>query len=420
MNDTALPQRMEAAERASTPWLARLRAHARAAFGGVPSRRLEAWKYSDLAAALAEPQIESDAARAPLTILGSGLCAFENGFYDEAASTLKAPDAIPLRRVLSDAASAFSGLIGTINPQRGHALVDLNTALMEDGLVLHVPAGRHAGAPIHLRFRWTADGAPEDRHLRLLVVLEEGASLTLVESHDGSPRFASLVTEFKLGPRAALTHVRLERLGRGARQAAVSLGAIEGNASYRGFYYAEGAQFARHEALFRLAGEGASLDIDGAFLAGEARHCDNTTLITHAVPKTTSRQAFRGVLTGDARGVYQGAVSVQPHAQGTDARQSSRALLLSHKALMATKPELEILADDVKCSHGATTGDLDADAVFFLRSRGIPEAEARALLIEAFLSESFSSIREGAIGTFIKSMMDEWLATHSGEVSHVE
>jgi Fe-S cluster assembly protein SufD len=420
--DMRFAQRMDAAQSASAPWLAQLREGARAQFSGLPTRRVEAWKYSDLSAALADAQIADAPVRPPLAVVGASLCAFENGVFDEAGSGLAEPDAVPLRRVLSDATSPFGALIGTINPQKSHALVNLNTALMEDGLVLHVSAGRHVEAPIHLRFRWTGEAAtaPEGRHLRLLVVLDEGASLTLVETHDGSPAFASLVTEFKLGPHAALTHIRMERLGAGARQSAVSLGALEANASYRGVYFSEGGQFARHEALLRLEGEGAQLAIDGAYLAAGRRHCDNTTVITHAAPKTTSRQAFRGVLAGEGRGVYQGAVSVRPHAQGTDARQSSRALLLSHKALIATKPELEILADDVKCSHGATVGDLDANAVFFLRARGIPEAEARALLIEAFLGEALASIPNAALATLAQSSVQEWLAEHAGKVSHVE
>jgi Fe-S cluster assembly protein SufD len=126
------------------------------------------------------------------------------------------------------------------------------------------------------------------------------------------------------------------------------------------------------------------------------------------------------VLAGEGRGVYQGKVTVSPKAQGTDARQSSRALLLSHKALIATKPELEILADDVKCVHGASVGDLDANAVFFLRSRGIPEAEARALLIEAFLGESLEAIPDEGLKTLVLSQVSDWLLAHAREVSHVD
>jgi Fe-S cluster assembly protein SufD len=422
--EARLMQRMSAAETPATPGLADLRKAALTAFGrsGLPTRRIEEWKYSDLARALADEQIPDETVKPPLAVLGARLAAFEDGVFDEAASRLESPDVVPLRRVLADPFSPFAELIGRTNPQKDHAVVNLNAALMEDGLVLHVPAGRKEDVPIHLRFRWGEAGttADEGRHLRILVVMDDGAHATLVESHDGNPGFVSIVTELKLAPRARLTHVRLERFGPGARQTAVSLGALGADAGYRGIYFSEGGQFVRHEALMRLEGERAEVVVDGAYLVAGTRHCDNTTVITHAVPRTTSRQAFRGVLAGEGRGVYQGKVTVSPKAQGTDARQSSRALLLSHKALIATKPELEILADDVKCAHGASVGDLDANAVFFLRSRGIPEAEARALLIEAFLGESLEAIPDEGLKTLVLSQVSDWLLAHAREVSHVD
>jgi Fe-S cluster assembly protein SufD len=155
-------------------------------------------------------------------------------------------------------------------------------------------------------------------------------------------------------------------------------------------------------------------------MVANSRHCDNTTVMEHAAPNATSNQVFRAVLAGSGRGVYQGCVKVAQAAQKTDARQLSRALLLSHKAEIVTKPELEIYADDVKCSHGATAGELDANALFFLRARGIPEAQARALLIEAFFGEALDKIEDEKLREAVSAGVEYWLTTHSGEASHVE
>jgi Fe-S cluster assembly protein SufD len=398
----------------AVPWLAALREAALGTFRGLPTRRIEAWKYSDLARAMEDEPAGASVPGAPLVLAGADQVLFEDGVLGAR------PDKVqPLRTVLADPMTPYAGMIGQINAQTDHALMQLNTALMEDGLIVHVPRGDQCETPLQIRFSWTGRET-DGRHLRLLFVLEEGAQLSLLETHDGAPSFASIVTEVKLGTGASLTHTRLERLGAGARQAAVTLGELGANATYRGFYLSEGGAFARHEALIRLAGEGAEARLGGAYLVAESRHCDNTTVLTHAAPKTLSRQAFRGVLSGAGRGVYQGAVSVRPDAQGTDARQLSRTILLSHKAEIATKPELEILADDVQCSHGATAGELDHNALFFLRARGIPEAEARALLVGAFLEEALLEIGEDGQRGLAAAAVANWLDRHAGEVSHVD
>ncbi len=329
---------------------------------------------------------------------------------------------MPLRQILADPATPFANKIGHVNPQRNHALLNLNTALMEDGLVLHVPAHTTLTAPLYIRYDWEGEEAraPEGRHLRVLVLLDEGAEATLVEAHTGTPGFSTIVSEVRLATGARLTHVRLDRLGVASRQSAITLGDLDSAASYKGFYLSEGGRFSRHEALLELTAKDAQAQIDGIYLVADRRHCDNTTVITHAGQETASRQSFRGVLAGDLRGVYQGCVRVRPDAQETDARQMSRTVLLSRQAEIAIKPELEILADNVKCSHGATAGELDAAALFFLRARGIPEAEARALLIEAFLGEALESLESESIRACAAAAVSNWLAIHAGEISHVE
>ena len=417
--ETAIARRGDAA-----PWADALRDRGRADFAalGFPNRRVEAWKYSDLAQALRETPAETGVARSPLLLPGAFIAALENGVLDAANSSFPKSWLTPLRPVLADGASPFAGHIGRINAQKDHAIVSLNAARMEEGFVLCVPKGEALQSPLHIRYNWRSEEAraPDGRHLRILIVLEEGATATVLESHDGSPGLATIVTELRLAANAQLTHIRVEQLGAASRQSAATLGEFGASSRYRGFYLSKGGHFCRHEALFELAGEGADVQIDGAFLVAEARHCDNTTVITHAAPHTASRQAFRGVLAGEARGAYQGCVKVQPQAQKTDARQMSRALLLSRKAAIATKPELEIFADDVKCSHGATAGEIDAAALFFLRARGIPEAEARALLIEAFLGEALATIESDSLRELAASAVEDWLRAHAGEVSHAE
>jgi Fe-S cluster assembly protein SufD len=408
----------------AAPWLGLLRERGRTDFiaRGLPSRRVEAWKYSDLARALSETAPEADNIRPSPILPGAYVVAFENGALDEANSALRDSGAHSLREIMADPASPFAAEIGQVNPQKDHAILNLNAALMEDGFMLRVPRGKKLDAPLHMRFNWQgrAARAPEGRHIRVVIVLEDGAEATLLESHAGSPGFATIVTELRLGANARLNHLRLERLGSAARQSAITLGELGEAARYQGFYLSEGGYFARHEALLKLAGEGAEAVIDGAYLASDARHCDNTTVLAHAAPRTVSRQSFRGVLGGRAKGVYQGCVKVEPDAQGTDARQMSRALLLSRHAEIATKPELEIFADDVKCSHGATAGELDAAALFFLRARGIPETEARALLVEAFLGQALDAIGSEPMRDMAAAAVQDWLGMHAGEVAHVE
>ena len=409
----------------AAPWLEALRNRGRAEFSarGLPNRRDEAWRYSDLARALADEPDFSGAADRPLPeIEGAHLVAFDDGVLNESLSQLAPAGAISLRPVLTDRDATPAAEIGRTNRQSDHPILGLNLALMEEGLVLTLPEGKILEKPIHLRFQWrgTDRPAPEGRHIRILIELQQGSQATILETHDGCPGFATIVSEVRLARSAALTHLRVERLGSAARQSAATLGELEEDAQYRGFYLSEGGHFCRHEALLKLAGEGAEARIDGAYLLAERRHCDNRTVLTHAAPRTQSRQTLHGVLGGQSRGVYQGCVRVEPLAQGTDARQMSRALLLSHSAEIATKPELEIFADDVKCGHGATAGELDAAALFFLRSRGIPEPEARALLVEAFLGQTLETIENGALRQLAARVTQDWLALHAGEVAHVE
>lgn len=408
----------------SAPWVGALRNQGSETFKtvGLPHRRLESWKYSDLSQALSKPSGTSVVPREPISLEDAYLAVFEDGILDLNQSSLPERSLLSLKDVLADTSSPFAATFGTINAkeQKDHPILSLNTAGMEEGLVLHLNEGEKLDRCLHLRFNWSAETANQTQghHIRLLVDLEKDAEATILETHSGTPGFATVVSEFRLAASARLTHVRIDRLGSTARQSAVTLGELAEAANYKGFYLSEGSHFCRHEALFELIGETANVDIDGAFLVSGSGHCDNTTIITHAAPDTTSRQAFRGVLSGVSKSAYQGCVKVQPIAQKTNAYQMSRALLLSPDARIATKPELEIFADDVKCSHGATAGELDMDALFFLRTRGIVEEEARKILVEAFLQEALETIDQPALADAAAAAIRDWLSLHATEVAH--
>jgi Fe-S cluster assembly protein SufD len=407
------------------PWARAVRDQATVAFGtqGLPNRRVEAWRYSNLAQALGDKPRPASPSRMAGDVAGAYDVVFEDGRL--AASPVTPPagaEILPLATVLADPSSPFAALIEGAAARRDHAILNLNASYLQEGVVIQVGKGVRLSEPIHLRFGWTeaAETNPATGHLHVVVVLDEGAQATLLETHVGAPGFATVVTDVAQADGSRLDHTRLELLGASARQTAVTSAVLARGARYRAFYLSEGAHFARHEALLELEGEEAEAILDGACLLAGSRHCDNTTVITHTAPHASSQQTFRSVLAGKARGVYQGCVKVRREAQQTDARQLSRALLLSPTAEMVTKPELEIFADDVKCSHGATAGELDEAALFFLRARGISEAEARAMLIDAFVSEALASIETESLRAAAASAVQDWLASNAGAAGHAD
>lgn len=407
--------------RPRAPWLGDLQAAGRDAFEarGLPTRRNEAWKYSDLSRALEPVPAPGGERGFAFSLPGAEVITVTDGIVSGQKSGIWQA----LSSALAEPSDIVKEKLGRINPQADHPMLGLNTALMEDGAVIRIPAGTTRERAIHLRFVWTgADAALHGHHLRVLVVLEEGAQARILETHEGpgASGLATIVTEIDLAPRAELHLTRMEALGAGARQSAVLTARIGREARLDGFHLSRGAAFSRFEVLASLAGAGAGLAFDGAYLVGEARHNDTTTVIEHAVPHTTSRQMFRGVLAGTARGVFQGRVVVKPGAQQTDAQQQSRAVLLSRRAEIDVKPELEIFADDVKCSHGATAGELDPAALFFMRARGIPEKEARALLVEGFLEQGMEALSDPELRAIAQAFVRDWLDAHAVEVTHAD
>lgn len=414
------------------PWLAALRDDAigRFAAAGFPTPALEAWKYTNLtrlartsfAAAPELSGIEGELL-APF-LLADGAAhrlVFLNGRYaPELSAVGRLPDGCTLTTLASAAAGDAEAIEGRLGPGEGDGdgLVALNTALMRDGLVLRLAPGAVVDKPIHA-IHYTAaaidgaDAAPAAVHARSLVVAGAGARATVVECHagdGGNAYWTNSVTEIELADGAAIDHVKLQAEGDAAFHTGLVRVSLGRDTAYSGLVLSTGARLARNETRVAIVGEGAECSLFGGALVRGRQHADNTTEIDHRAGHAVSRQLFKNVVDDRARSVFQGRVLVRPDAQLTDASQSNRNLLLSREAVADSKPELRIFANDVKCSHGATVGDLDRDALFYLRSRGIDAAGARALLIAAFAAELVAAVAADDVRAYLQGAVDGWLA----------
>ncbi len=336
---------------------------------GIPHRRIEAWKYSDLRSTIDDDQVtHSGTADWTLDVVPEGV-----ELFDLAKHGAPPPDWVSTHLGLLHGASAMEVA---------------SLAFAAGGLALRV--SRRIAQPVRLAL--SGHG-----HARLLVVLEDNASLTLVEIQQDSGGLRNIGTEFVLGAGSRLDHIRLAE----AAEDAVSIGSIAVSVASRAAYHAHytnfGARLARVDADIVLNGEGASAHLSGTDVLSDATHSDVTTHVDHAVGNTQSTQLFKKVAGGKARSVYQGKVTVRTGANGSDSRQTAKGLLLSERAEIDLKPELEIFADDVKCAHGAAVGDLDTDSLFYLQSRGIPESQARNMLVHAFVADALDGIADEAL-----------------------
>ena len=332
---------------------------------GVPHRRIEEWKYSDLKSALGEAGVGAVVAQWLVGNLPSGVEVFDLAQNNPPAEI---PD-----WVREHFAAATS-----------NAMSSASLALSSGGVAFRVPKGAQIAELLKVNF--TGPG-----HVRGLLVLEEDASLTLVEGV-GIADFRNVGFEIVLGEGASLDHVRISPDGGEAvlvEEAAVHVAA---RAIYRAHFAGFGSKLSRMELEIALEGEGARAHLSGVSVLDGKRHSDVTTHVIHRVGNTNSTQLFKHVAGGGSRAVYQGKVTVAKGANGSDSNQSAKALLLGDGAEADLKPELEIFADDVKCAHGAAVGDLDAESLFYLRARGIPEHEARGLLLHAFLEDAVAQI----------------------------
>jgi Fe-S cluster assembly protein SufD len=275
------------------------------------------------------------------------------------------------------------------------AFTALNTALMQDGAVVHVPKGVTAATPIQLLFLSDDEAAGGATHPRILLVIEPGAQATVIEQYaaaGGRHYFTNTVAEAWVGEGATLHHFRLQQEARDAFHVGTFVAHQERDSHLVSFSFATGADLSRINVYAGLHGQGCGATLNGLYMLGGSQHCDHQTRIEHAQPDCYSRELYKGVLDDASHGVFNGKVYVHPIAQKTDGKQTNNTLLLSERARIDTKPQLEIFADDVKCTHGATVGRIDETALFYMKSRGIPNAEARKLLTYAFAAEVLETI----------------------------
>jgi Fe-S cluster assembly protein SufD len=400
-------------------WLAEGRRAALARFEalGLPTARHEEWRFTSLAAlggtAFARAPAGDPALAAPLlagTAPGAPRLVFVNGRLSPA---LSARGALPRGAILSSLAEALREAPEQVRPHLGrlarpddHAFVAANGALFEDGGFVLLPRGTEVDVPLALVFVADARGGAAAIHPRTLVVAEAGARATVEEVFVGSgPSLTNAVTELVLAEGAQVEHVRVQ--GEGPEAFHVGSVHVEqgAGAALAAHAFSLGARLARSELRARLVGEGAKVAANGLYMADGARVADAFSWVEHAAPRCTTTESYKGILDGTARGVFAGRIRVLPGAQKTVAHQMSSSLLLSEDAIVDAKPQLEIFADDVKCGHGGTVGQLDPAALFYLRSRGLPDAEARSLLIWGFASEMVGLVGAPSLRARVKNLV---------------
>ena len=398
-------------------WLMQLRARALERVGvlTVPTTRDEDWRFTDLSAftrqswhpAQGMPQLDAgDLERLSLPeaaarlVFVDGRYAAQHSFNHAGLSVGNLPEGMSLH------GAALEAHLGRHAGFEKDAFTALNTAFLHDGALVVVPRNAAPKGPVQLLFISTqADAAS---YPRCLVVAEPGSELTLIEDYvalHGGAGFTGAVTEMALADNAQINHVRVQRDSTAAFHIGTCAVTLAHASRYRAVSVALGARLSRYNLNVVLAEDGAECSIDGLALIGGTQLADSHTLIDHARPHGISRQLHKCIVDGAAHAVFNGQIMVRPGAQRTDSAQSSRNLLLSGKARVDTKPQLEIFADDVKCAHGATVGQLDADEVFYLRSRGLSDAAARTLLTYAFGAEVIDRIGVASLRTRLEQAM---------------
>jgi Fe-S cluster assembly protein SufD len=407
-------------------WLRSLRAEAAARFAeqGLPSTRQEEWRYTNLAPLAKLPfelpgrepaSVTREAVEALcFPVFACSVFVFVDGRFRPELSSPRALSGSlrveSLAELRSSAPERLAGRLGRLADLKRHAFAALGTACLDDGACLFVPRETQGVQPIHIV--QLASGVAPDRvcHPRLLVVAEPWSRVTVIQdfvSLAGAPGLSNAVAEISVGQGATVDLVLLQRENAASFHVSNLEVRIGRDARFAAHTLTLGGGFVRNDLNAVLEEEGASLALEGLSVAGGSTLVDHHTVVDHAVPHGESRQRYKGVFGGRARGVFRGRVLVRPDAQKTNAEQSSANILLGEGAEIDAKPQLEIWADDVKCSHGATVGRLDENALFYLRSRGIDEAAARDLLVQGFAAEVLASLPSPALAQGLTELLRE-------------
>jgi Fe-S cluster assembly protein SufD len=417
-----------------TDWLAPVRRQAMERFRelGFPTTRLEDWKYTNVrplagtAFRSASPYrpdgLSAESLKRRLLTPGAGpVLAFVDGAF---APDLSKKNSVPEGVLVLSLAEAMARHREKIEPSltrlantQEHAFTALNTAFLRDGACLIVPDGKVVEEPVEVVFLSRAgEGDPVVSHPRLLIVAGARSQVTVLESYAGvgdGCAFSNAVTEIDAGAGAVVEHYKIQRENIRTFHVATIRADLGRDATYTSHSISEGAALARNDLDIRMNEEGGDCTLNGLYIVSGKQHVDNHTLVDHAKPHCSSRELYKGVLAGSARGVFDGKVIVRPDAQKSDARQVNSNLLLSDQALVDTKPQLEINADDVKCAHAATIGQLDPEAIFYMRSRALSLDQARTLLIHGFVHEMIDKIRIGCLRTGLEGFLYGRLGRHA-------
>jgi Fe-S cluster assembly protein SufD len=392
---------------------------------GFPTTRQEEWRATNIApiasTAFGRPAAAAVAPSAlePYLLDGAILhrVVMVNGRFSPALSSLAGlPAGVTVTSLRESfdrtgGRDAASALLPGVEGQT--ALVDVNLAFVEDGVVIDVAPKAVIAEPIHILSIASVDGPPAMICPRVLVRAGEQSEVSLVESYAGvstGVAFTNAVTQIVLAPSAVVDHVKFQREPATAFHLASIFVRLERAATFTSHAVTLGGRIARNDIIATLAGEGAECTLDGLYVADGDALVDTHTTIDHAQPHCPSHEVYKGILSGRARAVFNGKIIVRQDAQKTDAKQTNKALLLSDEAQINTKPQLEIFADDVKCTHGAAIGQLDEDAMFYLQARGISALEARNLLIHAFAGEVLDGVKEEVVRERAMRLLEEKLS----------
>ncbi|MBC01519.1 MAG: Fe-S cluster assembly protein SufD [Rhodobacteraceae bacterium] len=407
--------------------VAKLRTKAFDAFraAGLPHRRVEEWKYSDLRArlkdvpAFAARRSEADA-KAVLASAGEAYASVEryrlvivDGHYHPELSDVAAlaADGVTVRPFAEALAADGDALLDLPAVARDDAAVGLNAIFCADGLDLAIADNTKLTKPVEIVHVSGAEAASTGE--RVLIRAGEKSEAVILQTFvgGGEGTFSNTLTDIRAGKGAGLTVARLQAEASGTTHVATATLTLAEEAHAKLICAGIGSGFARHQSFVAFDGENARADLLGITMVRDRQHVDQTLVVDHAVPHCESREIFKTVVDDGAKGVFQGKIIVRPHAQKTDGQMMTQSLLLSENADMSLKPELEIFADDVQCAHGATSGQIDEDLLFYLRARGIPEKEARTLLVLAFLSEAVEEINDEIVIEAFEGRIKDWLST---------
>ena len=422
LSQSFIDQHGDAEFGATVPWLDGLRKEGIESFAssGLPTPSVEEWKYTNL-----KVLEKLDVARtteaaaidpAELTWLPADLAThklvFVNGHYNQELSAIgDLPDGVrvlSLAEAMTSDADLMAEHLGQIGGFEDAPVLALNTAFIEDGFVIIVE-NTELENPIEVVFVSQTD-ASNSNHPRNLILAKDNARMTILERHLGEGSYlANHGFEVSVAGSSHVKHYRLlEDSATGINLSTVKA-RVGKDSIYDSFVLSIGGQLSRSEIHVACEEPGAHTNLNGVYIVRDSQHIDNTTLIDHLVPNTTSKETYKGALDDKARGVFQGAIVVAEGADGTDGQMSNKTLLLSDESEIDSKPQLEIYADDVKCAHGFTTGELEETSLFYLRSRGIPEASARAMLVEGFLAEVVEEGIKEDYQEIFKAKISAWM-----------